>query len=40
VRVIHIQSSPIEAKMFKALGSKVDDNHLLTEMFKSEIGKN
>jgi SNF2 family DNA or RNA helicase len=39
VRVIHIQSSPIEAKMFKALGSKVDDNHLLTEMFKSEIGK-
>jgi SNF2 family DNA or RNA helicase len=39
VRVIHIQSSPIESKMFKALGSKVDDNHLLTEMFKSEIGK-
>ncbi len=40
VRVIHIQSSPIEQKMFKALGSKVSDNHLLTEMFKSEIGKN
>lgn len=37
VTVIHIQSSPIERKMFKALTAKVDDNDLLTEMFTAEI---
>lgn len=37
VTVVHIQSSPIEQKMFKALGGKVTDNTLLTEMFKAEI---
>ena len=37
VTVVHIQGSPIEKKMFKALTSKVDDNNLLTEMFKIEL---
>ena len=37
VTVHHIESSPIERKMFKALTAKVDDNHLLTEMFELEI---
>ena len=37
VTVHHIEGSPIERKMFKALTAKVDDNHLLTEMFEMEI---
>jgi SNF2 family DNA or RNA helicase len=37
VTVVHIEGSPIEKKMFKALASKVTDNNLLTEMFKIEI---
>jgi len=37
VTVIHIQGSPIEKKMFKALESKVADNALLTRMFEAEI---
>lgn len=37
VTVIHIEGSPIEKKMFKALGSKVSDNSLLTDMFTREI---
>jgi SNF2 family DNA or RNA helicase len=37
VTVIHIEGSPIEKKMFKALGGKVSDNSLLTEMFTHEI---
>jgi SNF2 family DNA or RNA helicase len=37
VTVIHIQGSPIEKKMFKALEAKVSDNSLLTEMFDTEI---
>jgi SNF2 family DNA or RNA helicase len=37
VTVVHIQSSPIERKMFKALAARVDDNDLLTAMFESEI---
>ena len=37
VTVIHIQGSPIEHKMFKALESKVSDNSLLTDMFTTEI---
>ena len=37
VTVVHIEGSPIENKMFKALASKVTDNNLLTEMFKIEI---
>lgn len=39
VTVIHLQSSEIEKKMFKALSAKVDDNHLLTDMFKEIIRK-
>jgi SNF2 family DNA or RNA helicase len=37
VTVVHIEGSPIEKKMFKALGGKVSDNSLLTEMFTHEI---
>lgn len=37
VTVHHIEGSPIERKMFKALTAKVDDNRLLTEMFELEI---
>lgn len=37
VTVIHIQGSPVEKKMFAALASKVDDNRLLVDMFRSEI---
>ena len=37
VTVIHIQGSPIEKKMFKALEAKVSDNSLLTQMFEIEI---
>jgi len=37
VTVIHIQGSPIEKKMFRALESKVSDNSLLTDMFTTEI---
>ena len=37
VTVIHIQGSPIEKKMFRALEDKVSDNLLITEMFENEI---
>jgi len=37
VTVIHIEGSPIEKKMFKALAGKVDDNILITDMFNNEI---
>jgi SNF2 family DNA or RNA helicase len=37
VTVVHIQSSPIERRMFKALSEKVNDHSLLTEMFNNEI---
>ncbi len=37
VTVFHIQGSPIEKKMFKALEGKVSDNGLLTDMFTTEI---
>lgn len=37
VTVVHLQSSPIEAKMFNALASKVDDHRMLTDMFDAEI---
>jgi hypothetical protein len=37
VTVIHVQSSPIERKMFKALAQKVSDHSLLTQMFDQEI---
>ena len=37
VTVIHIQGSPVEKKMFKALEAKVSDSTLLTEMFTLEI---
>lgn len=39
VTVIHIQSSPIEAKMFKAMDARVTDHALLTEMFDEEMEK-
>ena len=37
VTVIHIQSSPIEKKMFAAMDGKVSDHALLTQMFDEEI---
>lgn len=37
VTVVHIQGSPIEKKMFKALEGKVTDSTMLTQMFDSEI---
>lgn len=37
VTVVHIQSSPVEKKMFKALSAKVSDSTLLTEMFTLEL---
>jgi SNF2 family DNA or RNA helicase len=37
VTVVHIQGSPIEKRMFKALEGKVSDNTLLTDMFTTEV---
>ena len=37
VTVIHIESSPIEKKLYRAMSSKVDDNSLLVSLFDSEI---
>jgi len=37
VTVIHIEGSPVEKRMFKALSSKVDDNALLVKLFEDEI---
>jgi len=37
VTVIHIEGSPIEKKMFKALQTNVSSHSLLTEMFNMEI---
>jgi SNF2 family DNA or RNA helicase len=37
VTVIHIEGSPIEKKMFKALSGKVSDHSLLTQLFDTEI---
>jgi SNF2 family DNA or RNA helicase len=37
VRVVHIQGSPIEEKMFKAMDAKVDDHRLLANMFDAEF---
>ena len=38
VTVIHIQSSPIEKKMFEAMDRRVEDHALLTQMFDEEVG--
>ena len=38
VTVTHIQSSPIEVKMFKALQGKVTDHSLLVDCFSDELG--
>jgi len=40
VTVVHIQSSPIEKKMFTAMNARVNDHALLTEMFDEELGIN
>lgn len=37
VTVVHIQSSPIEKKMFAAMDAKVNDHALLTQMFDEEM---
>ena len=37
VTVIHIQSSPVEKKMFDAMVGKVSDHALLTTIFDAEV---
>ena len=37
VTVVHIESSPIEKKLFKAMNTKVSDNSLLVGLFDSEV---
>jgi uncharacterized ParB-like nuclease family protein len=37
VTVFHIQSSPVEIRLFKAMAAKVDDQALLVSMFESEM---
>ncbi len=37
VTVVHIESSPIEKKLFRAMNGKVSDNALLVGLFDSEI---
>jgi SNF2 family DNA or RNA helicase len=37
VTVVHIESSPIEKKLFKAMEGKVDEHKLLVNMFDSEV---
>ena len=37
VTVVHIESSPIQKKLFKAMNTKVSDNALLVGLFDSEI---
>jgi SNF2 family DNA or RNA helicase len=37
VTVHHIESSPIEKKLFKAMNTKVNDNGLLVGLFDSEV---
>jgi len=37
VTVVHIESSPIEKKMFSAMNAKVDAHTLMVSMFESEI---
>lgn len=37
VRVVHIQGSPIEEKMFKAMDGKVEEHRLLADMFDAEF---
>ena len=39
VTVIHIEGSPVEKRMFKALTQKVDDNAMLVSLFNSEISE-
>jgi hypothetical protein len=40
VTVVHIQSSPIEVRMFKAMAGKVGDHALLVGLFNEEIKNN
>jgi SNF2 family DNA or RNA helicase len=37
VTVVHIESSPIEKKLFRAMNNKVDDNSLLVGLFDEEV---
>jgi len=37
VTVVHIESSPIEKKLFKAMNTKVSDHAMLVSMFDSEV---
>jgi ERCC4-related helicase len=40
VTVVHIQSSPIEVRMFKAMAGKVGEHALLVGLFNQEIKNN
>jgi SNF2 family DNA or RNA helicase len=40
VTVIHIESSPIEKKLFKAMSTKVNDHAMLTALFDHEVKNN
>ena len=40
VTVVHIQSSPVEKKMFAAMEGRVNEHALLTTMFDEEMGIN
>ena len=37
VTVVHIQSSPIEVRMFNAMAGKVNDHALLVGLFENEL---
>ena len=37
VTVVHIESSPIEKKLFTAMNTKVNDHSLLVGLFDSEV---
>ena len=39
VTVVHIEGSPIEKRMFKALQTKVNDHTLIVDMFDAEVKK-
>jgi hypothetical protein len=37
VTVVHIQSSPIEKRLFAAMDTKVSDHRLLAQMFTQDM---
>jgi hypothetical protein len=37
VTVVHIESSPVEQRLFRAMNGKVTDHALLIDMFSNEL---